>query len=186
MTTSESLRGAALSTLLLVSACGGDGPSGPSNTIPSYAGNWTGTYAVTGCSQSGQVALANLCATIIGSPPYQFSLTQSDRNVSGTFSLGGVPFPNTSGTVAQNGTLALSATSATPGVNIVANWALNISNSVLAGTVTQQWTSPGLTGSATINGTINSAIRGASTSDRYRLTGTMRTLGEVRDAMLAR
>lgn len=148
---------------LASAACGGDkGPTAPSApAIPNYAGAWSGTYTITGCSQTGQIALANICGSLGSTPPYTFNLTQSQRNVSGSFALGSVQFPNTGGTIGQDGSLPLSGTSVSSGITIVVNWALNMPAQAITGTITQQWSSTGLTGSATVAGSVNSAIRSA-------------------------
>lgn len=154
-------RAVLLSAICLLAACGGkDSPSSPSQTrIPNYGGNWNGTYTVTGCNQTGGVALANICSSLGNTPPYQFNLTQSDRNVSGSFSLGSIGFPSTGGTVGQDGSLALSATSISNGITIVVNWALNLPATAIAGTITQNWQSSTLSGSVVVTGSINNAIR---------------------------
>lgn len=43
--------------LIACLACGG-GNTSPSARIPDYSGGWSGTYTVSGCNQSGQIALA--------------------------------------------------------------------------------------------------------------------------------
>jgi hypothetical protein len=151
-----------LAACLAVAGCGKDSGTQPSERIPSYAGNWSGNYTITGCNQSGSVALANLCGSIGGSAPYTFSLTQNGRNVSGSFFLGSISFPNTGGTVAQDGSLALQGTSISNGITIVVNWALNMPAAALTGTVSQQWTSNGLTGQANVVGSVTTSIRNAS------------------------
>jgi len=181
----------AVATLLVtvvLSACGGsDSPTAPSVRIPSYAGVWSGTYTVTGCNQSGQVAAVGLCDSLGQTLPYGFNLTQSDRNVSGSFTLGSLQFPNTGGTVAQDESLPLSATYVADGVTIVVNWALNMPAQAITGTITQQWTSVGLTGSATLTGSINSAIRAASANAATASLGRHAlTISELAAAMAGR
>lgn len=138
-------------------------PSSPTpvpSPFPNYAGQWSGTYTITGCTQAGGVALANLCASLGSTPPYSFSFTQGGQNVSGTFTLGSITFPNTGGTVAKDGSLALSATNIANGLTTVVNWALQFPGASIIGTVTQNIQSSTLSGSAVIAGSINSAIRG--------------------------
>lgn len=148
---------------LVVAACGGDdGGTSPSARIPTYAGNWSGQYLISGCTQSGLVALANICGTLGQSAPYAFSLTQSSRNVSGSFRLGSIQFPSTGGAIGQDGSLALSATSVSEGISITVNWALQMPASALTGTVAQRWTSTGLTGEANVTGSISNATKTAS------------------------
>lgn len=164
----------------LFAGCGGDNNAGPSQTrIPNYAGTWTGTYTITGCNQSGGVALANVCGSLGNAPPYRFVLTQSDRNVSGSFSLGSIQFPSTGGSVAQDGSLALSATSVSNSITVVVNWALTLPSQALAGTITQNWQSSGLTGSATVAGSINTAIRSNVTTTQAPLSVFPRSLHEI-------
>ena len=123
---------------------------------------------ITGCTQTGIFTLANLCGSIGSAPPYGFVLTQSSRNVSGTFTLGSLAFGSTGGTVDANGSLGLSSTHTESGVTIVATWALNMPASAIAGTLTQVWTSNGSAGQATVVGTISTAGRTAAFVPRTR------------------
>jgi hypothetical protein len=103
--------------------------------------------------------LANICGSLGSSAPYTFALTQSSRNVSGTFALGSVTFPGTGGTVASDGSLAMNSTSVANGITVVVNWNLNIVGNALRGTITQIWTSDTLSGQVNVAGTINSSVR---------------------------
>jgi hypothetical protein len=114
---------------------------------------------VTSCNQTGDVALANVCGILGNTAPYQFFLTQADRSVTGSFMLGSINFSNTSGTVAQDGSLALSGTTQSSGITIVINWALTLPSTAIAGTIAQNWTAAGLSGSANVTGSINTGIR---------------------------
>jgi hypothetical protein len=179
------LAAAGMLAAALVSACGGSkSPASPQVRIPNYAGNWSGTYTVTGCNQSGAAALANICGTLGSTPPYGFTLTQSDRNVAGSFTLGSIVFPNTGGAIAQDGSLPLSGTTVASGITIVVNWALNMPAQAITGTITQQWTSVASPGSATVTGSINSAIR-SSTANAVALSkpGIRATLADLAAAM---
>jgi hypothetical protein len=174
---------AVFAVVAAAAACGGGGNStAPSENIPSYAGSWSGIYAITGCNQSGDVSLADICGILGDSAGYTFSLTQSGRNVSGSFALGGVTFPATSASVANDGTLALSATSVTGGVSILVNWVLTTTASGLGGTVSQRWTSSGLSGEANVSGRISNSARGStlvlspSTSGALSLTDLGRVI----------
>jgi hypothetical protein len=152
----------ALALCIASCACGGNDATSPSSRTPDYAGSWSGSYTITGCTQSGGVALANICGNLGATPPYSFSLTQSGTNVSGSFALGSVSFPNVGGTVRSDGSLSLQGTSVSNGITVVVTWALNMPANALTGTITQQWTSTGLSGSATVTGNINTAIRSAA------------------------
>lgn len=143
----------------LAAACGGDSPTSPSKSVANYAGNWTGTYTITGCNQTGGVALANVCGLLGSTPSYSMALTQSGSNVAGTFTLGTITFPNTGGAVGQDGSLALNATSISNGINIVVSWNLRMASNIMSGTISQNWTSNSLSGSAVVAGTIATANR---------------------------
>ena len=145
-------------------ACGGGNSASPSENIPNYGGSWSGTYTITGCTQSGGVGLANICGAIGVTAPYAFTLNQSGRSVTGSFTLGSIPFPSTGGTIGTDGSLALSATSQNNGITIIANWALTLPSTALAGTITQVWTSTTLSGQANVAGVIGTAVHAAAAS----------------------
>lgn len=173
----------ALAIASVASACGGN-DSGPSPVVPNYAGNWSGNYVITGCSQTGGIALANVCRLLGTSATYSFSLTQSSRNVAGSFALGSVSFPNTGGAVATDGSLALSGTAISDGVTVVVNWALTLATTALAGTVSQQFTSTVLSGQANVVGTISTANRTALLTAPSAILP--KTLGDFVRAMTVR
>ena len=150
---------AVLCISFLISACGGGSPTSPTPPVANYAGNWTGVYTITGCNQTGGVALANICGSLGTSAPYSFALTQSGSNVAGTFTLGSVAFPSTGGTVGSDGSLALSATTVSNGITIIVNWNLRMSGTAMSGAITQTWSSTTLSGNATVAGTISTATR---------------------------
>jgi hypothetical protein len=175
---------AVLTIVVTAAACGGgnSAPGAPSENIPSFAGNWSGVYAVTGCNQSGDISLADICGILGNSAGYTFSLTQTGRNVSGSFALGGVSFPSTSGSVANDGTLALSATSVTGEVRVAASWVLNTTSSGIGGSLTQRWTATGLSGEANVAGRISNSARTSTvvpspaTSGAHSLTELVRAI----------
>jgi hypothetical protein len=148
---------------LIITGCGGSSPSSPTEQrIPNYAGSWSGNYVITGCTQSGGVSLANICGALGNTPPYSMSLTQSSRNVSGTFMLGSIAFPSTGGTVGADGSLQLNSTEVANGITIIASWNLNMPTTALSGTISQQWASSTLSGGATVTGTISTALHSAA------------------------
>src|SRR6186997_2064212 len=98
---------------LVAAACGSKSPGPitptPTETIPNYAGTWTGTYMVTACTNSGFFLTVAFCAqTMSTTAPVTFTLSQSDRAVTGNFQLGTLDFPTVSGTVTTDSTLTLS------------------------------------------------------------------------------
>lgn len=81
------------------SACGGSSssPTAAAPVIPQYGGIWSGTYTVSTCTQTGGVALANLCGPgnfSAGSVlPFTMTLAQISTSIpQGVFSLGSVAF----------------------------------------------------------------------------------------------
>jgi hypothetical protein len=177
---------AAVAAVVAMTACGGSSPTGPSAPpIPSYAGSWSGNYTVTGCNQTGGMALANICGSMGQSAPYRFDFQQSASSVTGSFMLGSVNFPSTGGTIAADGSLALQATSIRDGVTIIVNWALHNSggpNPAITGTISQAWTSTTLSGQTNIAGTLASAIRGAAAVSSFSADAV--TSGPVTPATL--
>lgn len=171
--TKRQMLGITMMAALVTAACGGSSPTAPAETIANYAGGWSGNYSITGCTQSGGVALANICGSLGQTPPYSMSLTQSARNVSGTFSLGSIQFPTTGGSVGQDGSLQLNATSNSNGITIIVAWNLRMTGTQMNGTISQNWASSTLSGGANVSGTINTAIHGtASTAPAANLTRT--------------
>ena len=151
---------AILAAVVAASACGSNSATGPTpENIPSFAGSFSGSYAITSCSQSGDVSLADVCGLLGSSASYTFSLTQNGRSVTGSFALGGVAFPATSGSVASDGTLALSATALNGDVSVRVDWVLSSTGSNLGGTLTQRWTASGLSGEANVSGRISNSAR---------------------------
>jgi len=145
----------ALLSLFLV-ACGSSSTAPSAPPIPQYGGNWSGTYTITGCNQTGIFVTANLCSSLGAAPPYTFNLSQSQRNVTGTFTLGSVSFPSTGGTIGNDGSLGLNATTVSSGITVAVTWALNMPASSITGSITQVWTATGL-GQANVAGTISTA-----------------------------
>ena len=151
---------------LSILACGGGGSGGPTGpspapTIPNYAGTWTGTYLVSSCTQSGLFADAAFCAGVTNAnASVTFTLAQSDRAVTGTFTLGSLVSAQAAATVAGDGSLTLVAP-VTEGVfSIATTWTLQQpSSTALAGQTQQVWTASGQIGVGTLQGTIVSVTR---------------------------
>lgn len=111
------------------------GPTGPS--VPQYGFNWTGTFSVLSCAETGDGAGVCAASGAVGSTGiYSLTLSQSGSVVSGPFAIGNEAFPSTGGTIASDGTLSLTGTNTANGITDVVRWSLLVSNSSLAGTVT--------------------------------------------------
>ena len=134
--------------------------------LPSLSGTFTGNYSVTSCTQSGGVALANLCgsATVGTLAPYTFNWTQSVDVLSGRFFLGTIEFDNITGTISLGGSFTFKARAAGTGTTLIdATWNLTASQpNRLGGTLATIWTSTGLSGQANINGSISTVSKTAS------------------------
>ena len=76
MTTKTATMAMAIVLTVVMTACGGSSssPTSPAAPpIPSYAGTWTGNYTITGCTQNGGMALANICGSMGTAAPYRFN-----------------------------------------------------------------------------------------------------------------
>jgi hypothetical protein len=145
-------------------ACGGgSGPGAPmpGPTIPSYAGSWTGTYLVSSCTNSGVFADAGLCSQALNTTAsVTFTLAQSDRTVTGTFSLGALTSSQATATIAGDGSLTIVAPVQEGVFSIATTWTLQQPTpGALAGQTQQVWTASGQTGGATLQGSIVSVTR---------------------------
>ena len=146
-------------------ACGGgSGPAAPmpGPTIPSYAGTWTGTYQVSSCTNSGVFADAALCSQVLNATASViFTLAQSDRTVTGTFTLGSlISAPAATATIAADGSLTIVAPVQEGVFSIATTWTLQQPTpGALAGQTQQVWTASGQTGGATLQGSIVSVTR---------------------------
>jgi hypothetical protein len=146
--------------ILAAAGCKKRGPISP-DQVPDYAGTWNGSYSVTTCTNSGFFSDAGFCGQVLNtSAPATFTLSQTDRSVSGTFQLGSLIFTNVSATVADDGSLSLTRTITDSGFSIEASWTLQQQN---AGTVTGQtrqiWRATGQNGEAVLDGSMTSATR---------------------------
>ena len=146
--------------LVLAPACKKKPPTGPTD-IPDYAGTWTGTYAVTGCSQSGFFVGANFCGQVNNTTAQvTFTFAQTDRTVTGSFQLGSLPFPTLNGTIADDGSLAFTATGTDPTFPIEASWTLRQETAgTLTGQTHQVWKANGQSGEGVVDGRLDSGSR---------------------------
>lgn len=143
-------------------ACGG-GPEAPMTPAPppDFAGAWTGTYRVSSCSNSGFFADAALCSTVLDTTAsVTFTLAQSDRTVTGSFSLGTLNSPPVTSPVSSDGSLTLAAQVRDGVFTIDTTWTLlQPSPGTLAGQTRQVWTASGQSGEAVVQGSIVSVTR---------------------------
>jgi len=156
----------AVTGLLLLAACGGGGGGGgpiepEPLPPPNYAGTWTGSYTVSSCTNSGFFADAALCGSVLNTTAaFGFVLAQSNRTVTGTFSLGSLNSPAVSATIANDGSLVLAAPVAQGSFTLTTTWTLQQATAgALTGQTRQVWTAAGQSGDAVLQGPIVSAAR---------------------------
>jgi len=132
--------------------------------IPNYQGAWMGSYAVTGCSQTGDFARVNFCSNFSVNRvfPTNLNLTQDRDRVQGRFFLGTLG-GDTSGPVQTSGELLLSGAVQESPSTIETSWSLQ---SATAGRVTGRlsllWRSSGLSGDMRVNADIRDLNRTSS------------------------
>jgi hypothetical protein len=161
--------------------------------LPSYAGNWNGSYAITGCQSSGDLSAVRFCSDFfsIGEVLNMgFNLSQTDDRVTGSFSLGDIQGSLNSSTVAESGQLPISGTATSNTVTITIQNARLDSPSVgtIGGTFEQSWTVSGASGSGIISCAIRDVTRtsGGPTLTLQRLTNEPGTLEDVIRRVLRR
>jgi hypothetical protein len=80
--------------------------------LPSFAGSWQGSYALTGCQSTGDFAAIGFCGSFFQGQVLNMQLetSQTDDRVSGGFGFGGNSGTLNASTVAENGVLPLTGT----------------------------------------------------------------------------
>jgi hypothetical protein len=147
---------------LFVSACGGSSPTAPAVVIPQYGATWSGSYTVTGCTQTGDFVSVNICSNFASGTvlPFTMTLAQAGTAITpGTFSLGTVAFVMQPATIASNGALTVVGSYTSSPVVVVTTWALT---APIIGTQSQAWTAQGLTGQVTVTSVVGSTVKTAS------------------------
>lgn len=95
--------------------------------LPNFQGVWSGSYVVRSCTQSGQVASANMCGSTFSVNrvlPTNLNVTQDFDRVQGRFFLGQLA-GNSSGPIQTDGRLQLTGGLQDSGVTIETSWALD-------------------------------------------------------------
>lgn len=131
--------------------------------LPSFAGNWQGTYAITGCQSTGDMARIGFCGNFFQGQVLnmQLQVTQADDRVSGAFAFGGNTGTLNASTVAENGVLPLTGTHTSSNVTILLQNARLESGT--AGTITgafdQSWSVSGASGFAILSCEVRNLTR---------------------------
>ena len=132
--------------------------------LPNVAGSFAGEYTVSSCAATGDWVSLGICGKD-GLPPgtslpYALTLAQTGETVTGSFALGSLKFANFSSTIDVPGTFTFSSACSCESTSVITTWSLSQKTaSSMTGTLTQVWTSPNRSGSATINGTIDYVIK---------------------------
>jgi hypothetical protein len=148
--------------------------------VPFYAGNWAGSYIVSGCTQAQGFSDTNQCSNFpIGrSLQYGLQLAQAFDVVSGTTNIGLIGMSGDTETIQPDGSLNLTTNAFAGTTTIVASWTLiSQSAGVLGGTLSQHWTDSVITGSMDITATLNPPTRLSAVG--RALDGPPRSLAEV-------
>lgn len=130
--------------------------------VPFYAGNWAGSYIVSGCTQAQGFSDTNQCSNFpIGrSLQYGLQLAQAFDVVSGTTNIGLIGMSGDTETIQPDGSVNLTTNAFAGTTTIVASWTLiSQSAGVLGGTLSQHWTDSVITGSMDITATLNPPTR---------------------------
>lgn len=131
--------------------------------LPSYAGSWQGSYAITGCQSTGDMAAIAFCGNFFQGQVLnmQLQMSQTEDRVSGSFAFGGNAGSLNASTVAENGVLPLTGTfSSSNGTIQMSNARLE---STTAGTITgrfdQTWSVSGASGFGILSCEIRNVTR---------------------------
>lgn len=118
--------------------------------LPSFAGSWQGSYALTGCQSTGDMARIGFCGNFFQGQVLNMQLqtSQTEDRLTGSFALGGNVGTLNASTVAENGMLPLT------GTHTSSNATIRLDNarleSTTAGTITgafdQTWSVSGASG----------------------------------------
>lgn len=156
--------------------------------LPNYQGTWVGSYAITGCSQSGAFAAIRFCADFPNDRvlPLSFVLTQTNDAVTGTMSLGTLRSNQATGPIATDGTLALPATYQDGTFTLNESWTLQSREAgKITGGVLAVWRVSGYSGEGRIRGELFNVNRTSSiAAPAPAAAPTPRTLRELIDAAL--
>lgn len=120
-----------------LAACGGN-PAAPQPAIPDFAGAWSGTIAVTACTQSGDRLPDDFCAqqtNVIHA--FHLTLTQNGRSLSATYDTGNALLGThaAAGSIGDTGTATIAGTFASPGNTTTDTWHVSLTGTTLAGTM---------------------------------------------------
>lgn len=156
--------------------------------MPRVAGTFQGNYTVSSCTQDGQFGESDPCSKfpVGASAPYTFIFSQTGEGVTGNFSLGIVNFGDFGSIITVPGAFTFGGRAALQSdpINILATWSLSqtIANT-LGGTVNAVFSTPALSGSATLVGFISTVTKISSVDAMVRSVAPRTLDGALRDLL---
>jgi hypothetical protein len=160
-------------------------------SLPNFQGAWSGSYAIRGCTQSGQIAAANLCGdtfTVNRVLPTNLSLTQDADRAQGRFFLGSLGGDG-SGPVQTDGRLQLTGAIHDGGTTIETVWALDSQTpGRITGGFTMLWRLSGFSGDVRVTADIRDLNRSSNMTPGAAavVTGGARTLEDLKRMVTTR
>ena len=151
--------------------------------LPNYQGTWSGSYAITGCAQTGDFARANFCSNfgVNRVLPTNFTLTQDRDRVQGRFFLGTLGGDG-SGPVQSNGQLLFAGAIQDPAATIETSWTLaSATPGRITGSLNFIWRAPSLSGDTRVSADIRDLNRTSTLT--LRDSQSLQPLGTI-DALL--
>jgi hypothetical protein len=169
----------------LLFSSGGVSASRQFRVVPNYQGQWSGSYFITGCSQSGTIAIVNFCRDFPNNRvlPMSMTLTQGTRDVvEGRTFLGTLQSDLLNGPVETDGAVQFSGIIRSGDTAIDIFWRFNaLQSGRLVGGLRQTWRVAGVNGQALVTGEFRDMNRtsGSATHAPARTPATPRSLEDV-------
>lgn len=134
--------------------------------LPNFAGEYSGTYVVDACAETGDFVEAEFCTDpwAPGSAlALAFLFAQNGASLTGQTALGGIVSGQFSATVGDDGNATVQVTLNFDGVLLAQTWQLRADQpGFITGSFRVVISAPGLTGNTTIDATISNAARVSS------------------------
>lgn len=148
---------ASASALIIFLIACGSSPTAPTSVpppvIPTLTGQWTGTYTVTNCTESGSAVGSSFCTNLGRGGTHTFTPQQSGSNLAGTLGLGQFSIPVT-GNVGTDNVVVLSGSGDIVGALLTLNtWRAVVTGSSMTGTMTFTITVANPIGAANVSAT---------------------------------
>jgi hypothetical protein len=145
--------------------------------LPSYNGNWGGTYVINGCQSTGDMATIKFCGNFSSGQVLNMNLTiaqSTDQVTSGGYTLGALgPGSLNASTVAEGGTLPLTGTLRDGSLTVLLQNGRFESPTAgtISGSFDQSWTISGASGFAIIACSIRNMTRSSGAPILFHIAG---------------